>query len=47
MPTHNETTMERIKPRWRVCKRNGAWRIYDRGTWFDTYILAEQWNNAQ
>lgn len=28
--------MEQMK-RWRVCKRHGAWRIYDRGTWWDTY----------
>jgi hypothetical protein len=29
--------MERIKPRWTIAKRHGQWRIYDRGTWWDTY----------
>lgn len=29
--------MERIKPRWTVRKVDGRWRIYDRGTWAETY----------
>lgn len=23
--------------RWKVCKRAGEWRVYDRGVWWDTY----------
>jgi hypothetical protein len=24
-------------PDWRVCKRDGAWRVYDRGVWHETH----------
>lgn len=29
--------MHHVKPRWAIRKRDGRWRIYDRGTWADTY----------
>lgn len=29
--------MKQAKPRWTVCKRNGHWRVYDRGTWSSTH----------
>jgi hypothetical protein len=36
-PTTSFFTKVPLLPRYRVCKRNGAWRIYDRrGYWYDT-----------
>lgn len=29
--------MTRVKPRWSIRKRDGQWRVYDRGVWADVY----------
>lgn len=39
MPTAggDRSDMERVTPRWSVRKRDGRWRVYDRGVWSETY----------
>ena len=32
--------------RWRVCKRDGLWRILDRGVWSDTYYTLPEAHTA-
>jgi len=32
--------------RWTVCKRDGSWRVYDRGVWAETYDSLEEAHTA-
>lgn len=34
--------MRRVVPRWSVVKRDGRWRVLDRGVWSDTFDSLEE-----
>lgn len=34
--------MHRVIPRWTIKKRDGQWRVYDRGVWVETFNTLQE-----